>query len=63
MEQPLGKEQKAGYKMQNALQKQFLMDVKVERFLRHMLGEGLQKKTTDFAKEVEQQLNKTKPKV
>lgn len=60
MEQPIGKEQKAAHKIQNMLQKQFAMDVKVQRFLRHTLGEGVEKKTTDFAQEVEKQLNKVK---
>lgn len=58
MEQRIGKEQKAAHKIQSMLQKQFTMDVKVERFLRHTLGEGVEKKTTDFAGEVEKQLAK-----
>lgn len=58
LEQPIGAEQKAGHKILNSLQKQFEMTVKVERFIRHTLGEGVQKKETDFAKEVEKQLNK-----
>lgn len=60
MEQQIGSgpERKAAYKIQNALQKQFAMEVKVERYLRYKLGEGVQRKETDFAKEVEKQLNK-----